>query len=171
MQSFSHDTYLSPFSWRYAGEQMRTIFSEEHKRKLLRRIWVALAKAQAEAGLVSQQQLDELIANQDNIDIERATAIEAEIRHDLMAEIKTYAEQCPNAGAIIHLGATSMDILDNMDALRLREALGLVIIQTKTLLETFINKMEAYADQPCMAFTHIQPAEPTTVGYRLAQTA
>ena len=171
MQSFTHDTYLSPFSWRYAGEQMRTIFSEEHKRKLLRRIWVALAKAQAEAGLVSQQQLDDLIANQDNIDIERATAIEAEIRHDLMAEIKTYAEQCPNAGAIIHLGATSMDILDNMDALRLREALGLVIIQTKTLLETFINKMEAYADQPCMAFTHIQPAEPTTVGYRLAQTA
>ncbi|NLE14600.1 MAG: adenylosuccinate lyase [Spirochaetales bacterium] len=171
MQSFTHDTYLSPFSWRYGSTRMRTVFSEEHKRRLLRRIWVALAKAQAQANLVSSEQLEELIANQDNIDIERATEIEAEIRHDLMAEIKTYAEQCPKGGAIIHLGATSMDILDNMDALRLKEALEIVITQTKTLLEAFIAHMEAYADLPCMAFTHIQPAEPTTVGYRLAQTA
>ncbi len=171
MQSFTHDTYVSPFTWRYASQPMRTIFSEQHKRKLLRRIWVALAKAQAKANLVTQQQLAELIANQDNIDIERATEIEAEIRHDLMAEIKTYAEQCPKAGAVIHLGATSMDILDNMDALRLKQALELVINQTRTLLSLFVSKMETYADQPCMAFTHIQPAEPTTVGYRLAQTA
>ncbi|ADY12469.1 adenylosuccinate lyase [Sphaerochaeta globosa] len=171
MQSFTHDTYLSPFTWRYGSQQMRTIFSEEHKRKLLRRIWVALAKAQLEAKLVSQEQLDELISNQENIDIDRATEIEAEIRHDLMAEIKTYAEQCPKAGAIIHLGATSMDILDNMDAMRLKEALAIVITQTKTLLEAFITQMETYAAQPCMAFTHIQPAEPTTVGYRFAQTA
>ncbi|MGE4525529.1 MAG: adenylosuccinate lyase [Sphaerochaeta sp.] len=171
MQSFTHDTYLSPFSWRYGSQQMRTVFSEEHKRKLLRRIWVALAKAQAQANLVSAEQLDELVANQDTIDIERATEIEAEIGHDLMAEIKTYAEQCPKGGAVIHLGATSMDILDNMDAMRLKEALNLVIIQVKALLAVFITRMEAYADQPCMAFTHIQPAEPTTVGYRLAQTA
>ena len=168
MQSFTHDTYLSPFSWRYGSQQMRTVFSEEHKRKLLRRIWVALAKAQSQANLVSAEQLDELVANQDTIDIERATEIEAEIGHDLMAEIKTYAEQCPKGGAVIHLGATSMDILDNM---RLKEALNLVIIQVKALLAVFITRMEAYADQPCMAFTHIQPAEPTTVGYRLAQTA
>ncbi len=171
MQSFTHDTYLSPFSWRYGSQQMRTVFSEEHKRKLLRRIWVALAKAQAQANLVSAEQLDELVANQDTIDIERASEIEAEIGHDLMAEIKTYAEQCPKGGAVIHLGATSMDILDNMDAMRLKEALNLVIIQVKALLAVFITHMEAYADQPCMAFTHIQPAEPTTVGYRLAQTA
>lgn len=171
MQSFTHDTYLSPFSWRYGSQQMRTVFSEEHKRKLLRRIWVALAKAQSQANLVSAEQLDELVANQDTIDIERATEIEAEIGHDLMAEIKTYAEQCPKGGAVIHLGATSMDILDNMDAMRLKEALNLVIIQVKALLAVFITRMEAYADQPCMAFTHIQPAEPTTVGYRLAQTA
>lgn len=171
MQSFTHDTYLSPFTWRYGSQQMRTIFSEEHKRKLLRRIWVALAKAQLEAKLVSQEQLDELIDHQNTIDIDRATEIEAEIHHDLMAEIKTYAEQCPKGGAIIHLGATSMDILDNMDAMRLKEALAIVITQTKTLLEAFITRMEAYAGQPCMAFTHIQPAEPTTVGYRLAQTA
>ena len=171
MQSFTHDTYISPFSWRYASEEMRTVFSEEHKRKLLRKVWVALASAQAEAGLVREEQLSELIAHQEDIDIERASEIEAEIHHDLMAEIKTFAEQCPNAGSIIHLGATSMDILDNMDAMRLKQALTLIIEKTKTLLSLFVEKMESYADTPCMAFTHIQPAEPTTVGYRLAQTA
>ena len=171
MQSFTHDTYISPFSWRYASEEMRTVFSEEHKRKLLRKVWVALASAQAEAGLVKAEQLSELIAHQEDIDIERASEIEAEIHHDLMAEIKTFAEQCPNAGSIIHLGATSMDILDNMDAMRLKQALTLIIEKTKTLLSLFVEKMESYADTPCMAFTHIQPAEPTTVGYRLAQTA
>ncbi len=129
MQSFTHDTYISPFSWRYASEEMRTVFSEEHKRKLLRKVWVALASAQAEAGLVKAEQLSELIAHQEDIDIERASEIEAEIHHDLMAEIKTFAEQCPpNAGSIIHLGgATSMDILDNMDAMRLKQALTLII--------------------------------------------
>ncbi|MDY0244441.1 MAG: adenylosuccinate lyase [Sphaerochaeta sp.] len=171
MQSFTHDTYISPFSWRYASEEMRTVFSEEHKRKLLRKVWVALASAQAEAGLVKAEQLSELIVHQEDIDIERASEIEAEIHHDLMAEIKTFAEQCPNAGSIIHLGATSMDILDNMDAMRLKQALTLIIEKTKTLLSLFVEKMERYADTPCMAFTHIQPAEPTTVGYRLAQTA
>ena len=171
MQSFTHDTYISPFSWRYASEEMRTVFSEEHKRKLLRKVWVALASAQAEAGLVKAEQLSELAAHQEDIDIERASEIEAEIHHDLMAEIKTFAEQCPNAGSIIHLGATSMDILDNMDAMRLKQALTLIIDKTKTLLSLFVEKMERYADTPCMAFTHIQPAEPTTVGYRLAQTA
>ncbi|MGE4465416.1 adenylosuccinate lyase [Sphaerochaeta sp.] len=171
MQSFTHDTYISPLTWRYGSEPMRFLFSETHKRRLLRRVWVALASAQREAGLVTEQQLSELKASQDAVDIDRAMAIEAEIHHDLMAEIKTYAEQCPTAAPIIHLGATSMDILDNMDALRLKEALGLLIKQTETLLSAFVAKMEAYADTPCMAFTHIQPAEPTTVGYRFAQTA
>ncbi|MGH0053873.1 MAG: adenylosuccinate lyase [Sphaerochaetaceae bacterium] len=171
MQSFTHDTYISPFSWRYASVEMRTVFSEEHKRKLLRHVWVALASAQKDAGLVSEEQLSELIAHQQDIDIERASEIESEIHHDLMAEIKTFAEQCPKAGSIIHLGATSMDILDNMDALRIKEALSLIIKRTRSLLSCFVEKMTAYAETPCMAFTHIQPAEPTTVGYRLAQTA
>lgn len=171
MNSFTHDTYISTFTWRYGSEAMRSLYSEEEKRKLLRRVWVALASAQAEAGLVSKEQLAELIAHQDDIDIERASQIEAEIHHDLMAEIKTYAEQCPKAGSIIHLGATSMDILDNMDALRLKKALQLIIEETKLLLAAYVEKLEQYADTPCMAFTHIQPAEPTTVGYRFAQTA
>lgn len=171
MSSYTHETYISPFTWRYGSPEMKALFSEVEKRRLLRQIWIALATAQGKAGLVTDEQLSELIAHKDDIDIERSSAIEAEIHHDLMAEIKCYAEQCPNGGSIIHLGATSMDVLDNMDALRLKGATELIITQTKTLLTAFLEKMEAYADTPCMAFTHIQPAEPTTIGYRFAQSA
>lgn len=168
---FNHETFISPLTWRYGSSEMRKIWSEENKRKLLRKIWVALASAQHEAGLVSDQQLKELIDNKDHIDIARATEIEELIHHDLMAEIKTYAEQCPNGGAIIHMGATSMDILDNMDALRLKDSINLIKEKLKTLLQLFSEKIENTLNIPCMAFTHIQSAEPTTVGYRLAQTA
>jgi adenylosuccinate lyase len=150
---------------------MRSIWAETHKRQLLRKVWIALARAEMHAGLVTQDQVAELELHKDDIDIERASQIEAEIKHDLMAEIKTYAEQCPTAGSIIHLGATSMDALDNMDAIRLCEALDLTLARTEALLEAFAQIMERYADTPCMAFTHIQPAEPTTIGYRFAQTA
>jgi len=171
MTTFDHETYLSPLTWRYGSNEMRTIWSEAHKRRLLRRFWVALATAQHEAGLVNTEQLAELRANQDNIDIARATQIENEIRHDLMAEIRTYAEQCPTGGAIIHLGATSMDALDNVDALRLRAALDLLIARLQSLLTTLADLIQEHAHTSAMAFTHIQPAEPTTVGYRLAQYA
>lgn len=171
MQAFTHDTFISPFTWRYASTEMRTIFSETHKRLLLRRIWLALARAESEAGLVSAEQLAELSATVNDVDIERASEIEAVIHHDLMAEIKTWAEQCPTAGAIIHLGATSMDILDNMDALRLKEALSLMCGRVEGLLSSLLTKMEEWEATPCMAFTHIQPAEVTTVGHRLAQSA
>ncbi|MCY1152369.1 MAG: adenylosuccinate lyase [Sphaerochaetaceae bacterium] len=171
MTSFNHDTYISPFTWRYGSSQMREIYSERHKRILLRRIWIALATAQMEAGLVTQKQVEELLAHKTDIDVDRATEIENIIHHDLMAEIKTYAEQCPSAAAIIHLGATSMDVLDNMDAMRLKEALTIIIDKSKELLSLFVDKMSEYKDMPCMAFTHIQPAEPTTVGYRIAQSA
>ena len=171
MTQFDHSTFISPFTWRYGSQEMRGIFSERHKRILLRRVWIALARAEAKAGLVTQEQIDELEEHSQDIDIERAGQIEAEIRHDLMAEIRTYAEQCPKAGAIIHLGATSMDVLDNMDAIRLKEALSLIIDETKSLLAAFLGKMESWADVPCMAFTHLQPAEITTVGYRFSQSA
>ncbi len=171
MNTFDHSTFISPFTWRYGSDEMKEIFSETHKRILLRTIWISLAKAQNKAGLVSAEQIAELEKNKLNIDIDRATEIENEIHHDLMAEIKTYAEQCPKAGAIIHMGATSMDILDNMDAYRLKEAMAIVIEKTKVLLSEFSKKMEEFKDLPCMAFTHIQPAEITTVGYRFAQTA
>lgn len=166
--AYTHDTFLSPFTWRYGSDAMRQIWSETHKRQLWRRIWVALASAQSQAGLVQPEQVEELRAQQDAVDIDRAHAIEAETRHDLMAEVHTYAEQCPTAGGIIHLGATSMDIEDNADALRLRESLVLIVGKLKSLLQVLGERSEAEADHICMAFTHLQPAEPTTLGYRLA---
>lgn len=169
MTTFDHETYLSPLTWRYGSDAMRALWSEAEKRRLLRRFWVALAEAQAEAGLVTAEQVADLRAHQEQIDIARAEAIEREIRHDLMAEIKTFAEQCPVGGAIIHLGATSMDVLDNVDALRLRHALDLILAHLQKLLTALAARIEAEAHTPAIAFTHIQPAEPTTVGYRLAQ--
>jgi adenylosuccinate lyase len=165
---FTHETYLSPFTWRYGSPQMRALWSEAHKRRLWRKIWVALAEVQHSVGLVSAEQLADLRAHQDDVDIERAHAIEAEIHHDLMAEIKCYAEQCPIGGGIIHLGATSADIEDNADILRLRESLSLILEQLRDLLRALAERIEQTADLPTIAFTHLQPAEPTTVGYRLA---
>jgi adenylosuccinate lyase len=164
-------TYQSPFAWRYGSDAMRRLWSEERKRRLWRRVWVALADAQAELGLVTKAQADDLRAHQDQVDIARAHTIESEIHHDLMAEVRTFAEQCVLGGGIIHLGATSADIEDNADVLRVRAALDLVVAQTRGVLEALAAQIERYADLPTMAFTHIQPAEPTTVGYRLAQYA
>lgn len=167
--TFDHETYLSPLTWRYGSAEMRAVWSEAAKRRMLRRFWVALAQAQAEAGLVTEAQVADLRAHSDAIDIARAAEIERTIRHDLMAEIRTFAEQCPVGAPIIHLGATSMDVLDNVDALRLRQALDLILAGMRQLLGALAARMEAEADHPAIAFTHIQPAEPTTVGYRLAQ--
>lgn len=169
--SQDHSSFQSPFSWRYASKEMRTIWSEAHKRQLWRKIWVALAEAQSQFGLVTPEQVADLKAHADQIDIERALQIEADIKHDLMAEVKTFAEQCPIGGGIIHLGATSMDIEDNADAVRVRESLDLILAAVRSVLASFAAQIEAYTDVPTMAFTHLQPAEPTTIGYRLAQYA
>ncbi len=150
---------------------MRALWSEQHKRLLWRRLWVALAEAQQEAGLVSQEEVDDLKTHQNELDIGRSHAIESEIHHDLMAEIRAYAEQCPRGGGIIHLGATSMDIEDNTDALRLRDSLALIQDELVQLLRELSAQISEFADMPAMAYTHLQPAEPTTTGYRLAQYA
>lgn len=163
--------YQSPFSWRYGSDEMRALWSEVEKRKTWRRVWIALAEAQSEAGLVSQAQVDDLKAHADDIDLERAAQIEAEIRHDVMAEVRTYAEQCPVGGGIIHLGATSMDISDNAETARQLRALELTAAQLRDLLGAFADQIEAWAGTPCTGWTHLQPAEPTTVGYRLASYA
>ena len=168
--AYDHSSYVSPLSWRYGSEEMKEIFSEVHKRKLLRRVWIALARAEEKAGVVSKEQVEELEAHKDDIDIEKATEIENVIHHDLMAEIKTYASQCPKAGGIIHLGATSMDALDNADAVRFTEALALTLKRLDDLVDALSEKAGAYKNVPTMAFTHIQPAEITTIGYRLSQT-
>lgn len=167
--TFSYETYLSPFTWRYGSEVMRRLWSQVHQRRLWRRVWVALAAVQHQAGLVTAEQLADLRAHEQEVNIARSLEIEAEIRHDLMAEVRAYAEQCPIGGGIIHLGATSMDVEDNVDALRLRDGLDIIRSTLRALLADLAVLIEERADQPCMAFTHIQPAEPTTVGYRLAQ--
>ena len=167
---YNHNSYVSPLSWRYGSEEMKEIFSEVHKRKLLRRVWIALARAQEKAGIVTREQVEELEAHKDDIDIDKATEIESVIHHDLMAEIKTYASQCHKAGGIIHLGATSMDALDNADAVRFLEALELTEKRLEDLVDAISEKAEEYKNVPTMAFTHIQPAEITTIGYRLSQT-
>jgi adenylosuccinate lyase len=166
--TFSHNTFISPFTWRYGSDDMRRIWSLGEQRRLWRRLWVALAEAQQTAGLVTAEQVADLRSHQEDIDIERALEIEAEIHHDLMAEVRTYAEQCSIGGGIIHLGATSMDIEDNADALRLRSALQLMIQRTAELLRALAELIKREASHVCMAFTHLQPAEPTTIGYRLA---
>src|SRR5260221_11755779 len=148
---------------------MRQLWSEVHKRRTWRRLWVALAEAQSTVGLTTAEQVADLRAHVDEIDVQAAHEAEAELRHDLMAEVHVFASQCPVGGGIIHLGATSMDIEDNADALRLRESFDLIIQSLRILLATLAQKIEQWAATPAMAFTHLQPAEPTTVGYRLAQ--
>jgi adenylosuccinate lyase len=169
--SVDYNTYLSPFSWRYGSIEMRRLWSEKQKRLLWREIWLALAETQAEFGLVRIDQVEDLRAHQYEVDIPHALEIEAEIQHDLMAELKVYAEQCPVGGGILHLGATSMDIVDNADVLRMRQSLDLLLESLRDLIVLFIDQIERWADTPLMAFTHLQPAEPSTLGYRLAQYA
>lgn len=166
--TFTHEQFISPFTWRYGSAEMRALWSEVHKRRTWRRIWLALARAQMRTGLVKAEQVADLEAHVEAIDFTRAEEIEARIHHDLMAEVQTYAEQCTLGGGIIHLGATSMDIEDNADALRLRASLDLILDRMHLLLETLSEQIERLADQPTMAFTHLQPAEPTTMGYRLS---
>ncbi len=170
-ETYGYETFLSPFTWRYSSQAMQRLWSEEHKRRLWRRIWVALAEAEHEAGLVSEAELDDLRAHQDEVDMARSLEIEAEIGHDKMAEIRAYAEQCPIGGGKIHLGATSADVEDNADILRIKESLRLVRQRLMSLLEAFATQIERYQRLPAMGYTHLLPAEPTTLGYRLCQYA
>ncbi len=164
----SHDQFLSPFSWRYGSPAMRAVWSEANKRRIWRHIWLELARAQQAAGLVTREQVADLETYVDNVNIPRSEAIEAEIQHDLMAEVKAYAEQCPVGGGIIHQGATSADIEDNADVIRIRDSLNLILELLCDLLRGLGERIEQHADHVTMAFTHLQPAEPTTIGYRLA---
>lgn len=165
---FDYNTYLSPYTWRYGSDTMRSVWSEAHKRRLWRKIWLALAEVQSGYGLIPVEAVEDLRRHVDDINVSRALEIEAEIHHDLMAELKAFAEQCPVGGGSLHLGATSMDIEDNADALRIRQALDLILDRVKDLLLGFCEHVESWAEQPLIAFTHIQPAEPSTLGYRLS---
>ena len=168
MTNFSFDTYISPLTWRYGSEEMRKIFSEKHKYELWRKIWVALAEAQHQAGLVSKEEFDDLKNNEKNIDIEKIFEYEKDTKHDVVAAIKEFAEIAKIGGGKIHLGATSMDIVDNADMVRIQEALTIVEKKVVAILKLLSDKIDEYSDFPCLGYTHLQPAEPTTVGYRLA---
>ncbi len=168
MKTFDFSTYLSPLTWRYGSPEMRKIFSEKHKYELWRKIWVALADAQHQAGLVSKEELEDLKKHEKEIDIEKIFELEKESKHDVVAAIKEFAEKAKLGGGKIHLGATSMDIVDNADMIRIKEAIEIVEKKLIDILNLLANKIENYSDFPCLGYTHLQPAEPTTVGYRLS---
>ncbi len=163
----SNDKYVSPLSERYASKEMQYIFSPEMKFRTWRKLWIALAETEKELGLpITQEQIDELKAHAEDINYDVAKAREKEVRHDVMSHVYAYGVQCPNAKGIIHLGATSCYVGDNTDIIIMTEALKLVrskLINVIAELSAFAMK---YKDLPTLAFTHFQPAQPTTVGKR-----
>lgn len=163
----NNDRYISPWSQRYASPEMQSIFSPGNKYTTWRKLWLALAKAQKELGLpITAKQLQVMEKNIFNIDYQRAEELEAEIHHDVMAHIKAYAEICPLAAPIIHLGATSCYVTDNGDLIQMREGLKLLVKRLKESIKTLAAFAQKYAKTACLAYTHLQPAQPTTVGKR-----
>lgn len=165
------DSYASPFSWRYGTPTMRRLWSEKNRRRLWRRIWVALAEVEADYGLLGHEQLTDLRAHVEDVDLPRALKVEAEIEHDLMAELLVFAEQSSVGGGHLHLGATSMDIEDNAEAIQIREALAMLLESLGELLSILAGKIDSWAEWRLIGYSHLQPAEPTTLGYRMAQYA
>ena len=162
-----YDKYISPLSERYAGTKMQYIFSAEKKFKTWRRLWIALAKSEKKLGLdISDEQIAELEAFKDDINYEEAKEREKIVRHDVMSHVYAYGLQCPKAKKIIHLGATSCYVGDNTDLILMREALELVRIKLVNVMEKLSKFAMEYKDLPTLAFTHFQPAQPTTVGKR-----
>ena len=161
------DFYQSPFSVRYASREMQRIFSERNKFTTWRRLWVALAESEQSLGLpISDEQLDELRSHVEDVNFEVAEAREKIVRHDVMSHVYAYGEQCPKAKCIIHLGATSCYVGDNTDLIVMREALRLLRGKLVTVVGNLAGFAEKHAGMPTLAFTHFQPAQPTTVGKR-----
>ena len=150
---------------------MRRIWSEHNKRLIWRILWVTLAEVESRWNLVTRDQVEDLKAHSTQIDLPKSVEIESVLKHDLMAEIKVFASQCPVGGGIIHLGATSMDIKDNAEVLQIRQSIAVLEEKLKSLLMAFASLIHQTANLPVMAFTHLQPAEPTTLGYRFASAA
>ncbi|MGI6001794.1 MAG: adenylosuccinate lyase [Candidatus Merdisoma sp.] len=163
----STDRYVSPLSERYASKEMQYIFSPDKKFRTWRRLWIALAETEKELGLpITQEQIDELKAHKDDINYDVAKAREKEVRHDVMSHVYAYGCQCPKAKGIIHLGATSCYVGDNTDIIIMTEALKLVRRKLVNVLNELASFADKYKSQPTLAFTHFQPAQPTTVGKR-----
>ena len=163
----STDRYVSPLSERYASKEMQYIFSQDMKFRTWRRLWIALAETEKELGLnITQEQIDELKAHKDDINYDVAGERERQVRHDVMSHVYAYGVQCPKAKGIIHLGATSCYVGDNTDIIVMAEALKLVQKKLVNVIAELSKFADKYKDQPTLAFTHFQPAQPTTVGKR-----
>ncbi len=163
----SHDRYVSPLSERYASREMQYIFSPDMKFRTWRRLWIALAETEKELGLpITDEQIEELKSHVDDINYEVAKEREKLVRHDVMSHVYAYGQQCPKAKGIIHLGATSCYVGDNTDIIIMSEALKLVRKKIVNVIAELADFAEQYKDLPTLAFTHFQPAQPTTVGKR-----
>ena len=169
----STDRYTSPLSERYASKEMQYIFSQDMKFTTWRKLWIALAETEMELGLsqdgkpvITQEQIDELKAHVDDINYDVAKEREKLVRHDVMSHVYAYGQQCPKAAGIIHLGATSCYVGDNTDIIIMNEALKLVHKKLISVIAELANFADKYKNQPTLAFTHFQPAQPTTVGKR-----
>ena len=163
----SYDRYVSPLSERYASKEMQYVFSPDKKFKTWRRLWIALAETEKELGLsITQEQIDELKAHAEDINYEVAKEREKVVRHDVMSHVYAYGQQCPKAKGIIHLGATSCYVGDNTDIIVMSEALEIVRKKLINVIAELAKFADNYKNQPTLAFTHFQPAQPTTVGKR-----
>ena len=161
------DRYQSPLSERYASKEMQQVFSPDFKFRTWRKLWIALAETEKELGLaITDEQIEELKAHQDDINYEDAKRQEAKVRHDVMSHVYAYGLQCPKAKGIIHLGATSCYVGDNTDIIVMTEALRLVKKKVINVIAKLSDFAKKYKAQPTLAFTHFQPAQPTTVGKR-----
>ena len=165
----AHDRYISPFSTRYASDEMQYIFSEDNKFRTWRKLWIALAEAEQAEGLdITDAQIAELKAHAEDINYDVAIAREKECRHDVMSHVYAYGVQCPTAKAIIHLGATSCYVGDNTDIIVMKQALTLVRSKLLGVIALLADFADQYKAMPCLGYTHLQPAQPTTVGKRAA---
>ncbi|MDR0314698.1 MAG: adenylosuccinate lyase [Oscillospiraceae bacterium] len=165
----SKSAYENPLSSRYSSQEMQYIFSPDFKFRTWRKLWIALAQAEKELGIdITDEQIEELKANKDNINYDVAQEREKLVRHDVMAHVYAYGEQCPKAKPIIHLGATSCYVGDNTDIIAMTQGLYLILKKLVNLLDRVAGFAIIYKDMPCLAFTHFQPAQPTTVGKRAA---
>ena len=163
----SNQSYESPFCTRYASKEMQYLFSADKKFSTWRRLWVALARAEMQLGLpVTQAQVDQLAANIENIDYAKAAEYEKQFRHDVMAHVHTYGDACPDAAGIIHLGATSCYVGDNTDIIIMRDALAVVKRKLVKVIAQLAQFADKYKALPCLAYTHLQPAQLTTIGKR-----
>ena len=163
----TNDRYVSPLSERYAGKEMQYIFSPDKKFRTWRRLWIALAETEKELGLpITDEQIEELKSHAEDINYEVAKEREKQVRHDVMSHVYAYGQQCPKAKGIIHLGATSCYVGDNTDVIIMAEALDLVKKKLVNVISELAKFADEYKAQPTLAFTHFQPAQPTTVGKR-----